>query len=184
MPNLIPVIDQTEDPSALTEEAMSPQLRAQFQGLENLHSIQHNQQRGVLFPFHTIHEGNLTSSVDSINEMLPTDHNEFYSPSHHHRSSMLSVNNTRPTRRPFDDTERGTHALQTLQLQLALSTAINAQNEINSLLNGIRELENLVQEGCNSSSKSNDRNISNGGIHQLGMDELEDNSLVTILDEN
>mmetsp|Transcript_2025 Transcript_2025/g.3679 ORF Transcript_2025/g.3679 Transcript_2025/m.3679 type:complete len:170 (-) Transcript_2025:2270-2779(-) len=129
MPNLVPPLtDLTE------EDHMSPELRAQFRALQQLSMHRKNKSPSsdpnnvknhdlAVLEHLTSHSGDtddetLSYQMDSRPLSLDSSHH------HHFMSEDPAI------------------------LQLALLTAITAQNEINSLVNGIRELETFMQPSC------------------------------------
>ena len=118
-------MDLTED------DHMSPELRAQFRALQRL-SIHHRNKVSSTGPNITNHD---LAVLDHLNGHSGDTDDETLSDQMDSRPLSLDSSHHLLSEDPS-------------MLQLALSTAITAQNEIESLVNGIRELETFIQSGC------------------------------------
>ena len=126
MPNLVPpIMDLTED------DHMSPKLRAQFRALQRL-SMHHKNEASSTGT--NIKNHDLAVLEDLSGRYGDTDDETL---SDQMDSRPLSLDSSHHYL--SED-----HAM----VRLALSTAITAQNEIDTLVNGIRELETFMQSGC------------------------------------
>lgn len=126
MPNLVPpIMDRTED-----DHIMSPELRAQFRALQRLNMHHKNKTSSST---HTIKNRDLAVLEQRCGRSGDTDDETL---SDQMDSRPLSLDSS-------DHYLLEDHAM----LQLALSTAITAQHEIETLANGIRELETFIQSG-------------------------------------
>ncbi len=183
MPNLIPVVQQGDGgkTSQIKEDVMSPQLRAQFRALQHLHCNQQRKRSRIVSGegngARASREGNVISTYteDSDNETLSTDQNDS-------NSSQPSLDMSNDS---HDDINiRSSNACaqdkDSLSLQMAISTAISAQNEIDTLLKGIAELESMVnQQGSYSGNDDSNKSDITGESQMKG---TEETSLVTIID--
>ncbi len=153
MPNLIPPTDDN-DASSSKEDCMSNALRSQFGALKRLHAEKRREMNGP-------RNNDLSKSTleDTDDETLSSDQVDPLpsSPSFTHQNST-------------DDS---------VFLQLAISTAISAQNEIDALMNGIDELEAIVQ------SKKAANVLTRAGHHSSvdGTSNNRHNTLVDNFDE-
>eukprot|EP00553_Chaetoceros_curvisetus_P009087 CAMPEP_0204633328 /NCGR_PEP_ID=MMETSP0717-20131115/26931_1 /ASSEMBLY_ACC=CAM_ASM_000666 /TAXON_ID=230516 /ORGANISM="Chaetoceros curvisetus" /LENGTH=199 /DNA_ID=CAMNT_0051651453 /DNA_START=239 /DNA_END=838 /DNA_ORIENTATION=+ len=178
MANLIPVLEQGEGgkTSPIKEDVMSPQLRAQFRALQHLHC---NQQRkrsridiegrpGTAINTSTGDPDDETSSMNQIVSNCSHPSLDMSNQSHDDMDTRSSHGHT------------CAHDQDSLSLRMAISTAISAQNEIDTLLKGITELESMVNEQgfCNGDDDSNKSDLT-GETQTEGADET---SLLTIID--
>lgn len=113
-----------------TTDPMSPELRLQFQTLREMHQRQSLLER--------IGDTEDTDNGDSIHEDDDSDDGSYMKDDDEHGSFELDNNGTPSPSSPRDDEE------QLQQIQLALSTSIASQREIDTLMNGISELENFL----------------------------------------
>ena len=131
--NLIMLPNLVPPSRDIGEDPMSTQLREQFRAFQQLHSQHHHQDTSA--------PSSKTSSTaeDTDDETLPEDF--------HIRASSSS----------FDcDSSNHNH-----MHDMAISTAIAAQNEIDSLMNGIAEFERAISSRTLTSASVNDNHNHN-----------------------
>lgn len=171
MPNLIPLIDGEEKSSPSNSTVMSPQLQIQFHALQKLHNgtqLRSRKRKSDVDRRGTETEENTLASSTG-QSMSQQESMEMSDDSHEFPTNF--DNNYRSKAHP-------------LALQMAMSTAMKAQAEIDILLNGIAELESMAdgQRYCgdkNQQQPSIDGNKAEAG--QLAVKKAE-KAWMTIVD--
>lgn len=127
MPNLVPPgTDQTE------EDPMSPELRAQFRDLQRL-----NLEHRMIRKSSSIHDSkqNFCRGLHRPNDGRRVEDTDDETLSDQIDSRPRSLDSSDHVVMMYEDP---------VLLQMALSTAITAQHEIDTLVHGIRELESFI----------------------------------------
>lgn len=171
MPNLIPLIDDEEKSPPSNSSVMSPQLQIQFHALQKIHNETQlrprkrksgGDRRGTETEESTLASstGQLVSQQASLE--ISDDSHEF--PSEFENSYASKAH--------------------PLAIQMAMSTAIKAQAEIDILLNGIAELESMADGQRNCGEKNQQQPIVDTKRAEAGQFamEKEEKAWMTIVD--
>ena len=164
MPNFIPPVSDN-DSSPPEEDTMSPKLRAQFEALQRLHSERQQSMTTCM------HANDNTNDNDSDNDS--------------HLSRTRTILSTGSMDDSDDDECFSVHAhahdaTAPIAVRMAISAAITAQNEIDALMNGIAELEDMVNANETSNACSDSRGSS--AVHRSSVEEKDKNACVTVMD--
>jgi len=127
MPNLIPLVDREKKSSPSNSSVMSPQLQIQFHALQKLHNETKLRSR--------------KRKSDGDRRGTETEESTLASSTSQSMSQQASSDDSHEFSTHFDSYASKAHPLV---LQMAMSTAIKAQAEIDILLNGIAELESMA----------------------------------------
>lgn len=114
-----------QNSSILNEEVMSTELKNQFLALQHLHSEQESQR--------SLHHNTPTGSNTCLSSLSASNH-ESMDDEDHNESTYISTSSS-----------------ESSVMNLAVSTAMKAQHEIDSLMRGITELERMLKYQTESS---------------------------------
>jgi hypothetical protein len=140
--------------SILNEEVMSTELKNQFLALQHLHSEQESR---------SLHHNTPSGSNTCLSSLSTSNHESMDDEEDHNDSNLISTSSS-----------------ESSVMNLAVSTAMKAQHEIDSLMRGITELERMLKyqtensENIHTANKHSQLNATNEAPSIMNIVDQED----------